>query len=692
MGLTIIGPDQLAVQPNVPAALVEIKKNWNDPWLFTPELQVLRASGKVASSGIGEAELLYRYGTVKHPHESDFSSLVPPNFRGYWVRIIMGGGQGSQVVWVGRVAAEAREIYGAPQGPSGRQTWIAYEPLRLLQRIHVSRSVWLEDGGDPETDAMTLGWTPNMNGRDAGGMLVGNRSTEEVQGTYVFGGTNRWTRAQFLAYVLEHFVDELNDDSPGLSTGPGWVLGGQAALLHNISDIVTFSDVVSVADILRKLINPSIGLDFVVVPAEFSGSPAGGFEISVFPIISESVSVGGDALPRNNRLVSIRASQAKEVVRTNIVRTDDQSYGRIRVLGRRIVCAVTLGGAKTDYVEAVYPPGGVGPPEMIPTLVPLWSTQDQAAYEAGAGNFRADEDDESRRADKFETVYQAYGAPLNWGHAGGEAAPLLDSHGELKSAGDHAAGVGDPKRWQDTVRRTLHTLPFLEGADYTLGFEVLRAGVQNQTEFMPPQAWVYDESSNKFIPAHKARLGVSVLHNQLGLHLQASPNHTLGKNHFTGRTDDQPEYDYDRIVATVAFETDRRLEVQFNRDASAGWLPSDGELVVEDDTAELWYAASRTVYGVDSRGKLLTTPFITTLRNDIRHLGLVLAGLVARYMFPRARAEIFINGWQPWTLLLGAILETVEEKGNIQDIRSVITEVVYELEGQPRTVIRAGSA
>lgn len=677
MAITVIGSSSGAAGA-VSAALVEIKRTWVETWQHAPYLRFLGATATTGRMDPGSCQLEYRYGPeVKQTYDTDYETVSPLDLTGYWVRITMVSGNGvPNVVWVGRITAETREVFAETTRPAGKQIFTALEPLHLLERIHVSQSIWIEDGMDPE-DALEVGFVPTMNGRDEWRMRVGNRSNATVNGSFVYGGNELWSRFDYLTYVFEHFVDEVDDDSPGDSTGPGWVLGGAVSLLRDIKDIVPFDDVTSVADILRKLVDARIGLDFKIVATDFSGTQ-GGFEIFVYALNAVEASFNGQTMPRNPQQISFRAVGARSFDSLTVVADHGQRYGRIRVVGRRAVCAVTLRGRISGTGES-------SEPSENPSLVPLWTEEQETAYKAGSSEEGADsiKHDLARTADKFASVYQDYGAPEDWDHNEGGAAPVIDTDTGLleQRNSSPASGVFGQRK----VRRTLSFVP-IEDAE---------------GKFLDPEAWIYDEEAERYITAQAAGCNVLALQNGWGLRLEANPNHLLALDHFDGaeETEVDPKYDHEKIVMTIAFETDKRLELVYETGERAGaeWKPSDGELVIHDDSAELWFAAPQTVKEIDQNGKLIVVEGEgqVELRNDIKQLYRWMAGAIGRYVNNRGRADLGLRGWHPYTHTVGNILTVVEERGARHQIQAPITSVQYAVaEGGAgtQTIIRAGFA
>ena len=674
MALTILGPPGGSPMRTAAMPQVEIRQAWSDSWSPMPELQALRGSSGT-SQEMGRLELEYRYGDVKQPWGAGFSTIEPVDLTGWWVRVLLYTEAGSETLWVGRIAAETRTIHGKSETASGVQQWIAYEPLYLLERVTVADSFWL-DAAAPTTP-IKIGWVPGFNGRDERHFLVGNRTegTEETYkatygGTHLFGGNDDWTHFHAAEYLLGRIMDESAEDP----AGPKWVLGGQAELLKGLSDVVPAANGESVAGALRRLIDPRFGVDWMVTYSEQTNA----FEVQVFALLAEEIRVGGKVLPKNHATASFKASDALEAISTRVVRTVEQRNGEIRVQGQRVVCCFTL---ENEALEG------------------KWSTTQEDWYKdpiqgppGGSDLDPPNQYDELRKNEAFKPVYAHFGAPSNWDHNAGAVAPVIDSVGQLQQASS--------TRYQNKRRKTLSLLPLRSGWNYAADPPVDNNLAGHEPEFLPPQAWILTRyltpgpESNSYKTLEELGIDVGVPELDWGIHVNASPNHLLARNHWTSAaaTAIEPLYDWQTLVATVAIETDQRLELSsVIKDAR----PSDGVMVIHDDSAELWYLAPNTAVMVAGNGNLLRSPGRqVVLRNDADRLALILAGAIARYGRPRARAEIVYRGLLPMGHLLGNILTVVEQPGSdALNIQAPITAVEWEMVGgRPTTTVRAGFA
>ena len=599
MAITIIGPAASSIHISG-TALVERKRLWIDPWELDPTLEFIRCTAMTIGAGIGECELVRRYGTVKQPYQTGYN--VPPaalttavDFLWHWVRIRGYTPTGVQALWIGRIESEVRE----PQGPvnvggtlyaAGRQNFVAYEAAHLLDKIDVARSVWLRpklanETQDPAVLAgyveQTLEWAPGMNARDPRNFVAGNarRQVNVVDGDRVrYGGTELWSGFGAAKYLLDHFAN-------GDATGPQWRLGGQAALLNSIARSFRFQGSESLLSILKRIISADYGLDAVIVPItafvpSVVGPPAEtnepGFELYVFALAAREQSYAGFTLPVNPRTVEIRRSTARDAPLVRISRSAEHAVGRVEIFGARLVCCTTLENIPGDTERQ--------------NLVAKWSAELEADYAAGTGveDDSGEEHDAARKADRLRAVYRNFGGPANWDRWKALTAPaLILREGTLQLV--QASGEGAP--FQNDVRETLTFLPFKTGVDYSVDPPVDSTGEDPRDPYLSPNAWLPDEEriadqesppAELFIAVDQAGMNVSALLDEWGLSVGASPAHLLGQNHFENppppavQNDSavEPLYDWSTMKMTIAFRTDQRLKLVFER--VGGARPQDG--------------------------------------------------------------------------------------------------------------------
>jgi len=648
-------------------AMISVKQLWEDPFVADPQLELVRMSRTVGSKDIGRCEFRRHYGVVKGPDEAGLAQRTAIDLTNWWVQVELMTVGGVGVAWTGQVGSEARQIHSSLNYPSGIQTWVALDPLQTLRKHHVHKSHWLvpiSSGEPPAVEERVLGWLPPMNRRDSDNTLVGNMTAVKSNGTFLYGGTERWTRFDMLEYLVARFMDE------SAYGGPRWEIGGGVGVLLDLDDTIDFGASKTVAEILELLINPTIGLDFKIDPIPATPSP--GFEINGFPLSGSAVTFGGVTLPQNSSRVNLPPALIKEVVSTRVVATQDQQYDRINVIGGRIVCCCTL-KAPND-------------------LVPKWTAAMEALYALpGAAADDGEERDKKRENDIFDPVYQFFGVPDQWNHLNGLAvAPLINDDG----SGIAFAPNSTPS--QNVVRETLPWLPLFEGFDYMQRPAVDLNPAHFTPDLMPPQAWFLHPTEGRYVPAAYIDGNVSMLGNEWGIIVEVKPNHKIALGHFGAESaypagDKDLEFDYDTMVATIAFETDTRLVLR--HELTSGPNPVGRTLNIQMPDAEFWFAVDGTVVGVDpATGALQALNGPLVLRNDASAMRMAMAGAIARYGLERNRAEIILRGFWPLGGQLGWILDVLEMGVATQIIDGPLTHVEWIGGQEPQTIMRAGYA
>jgi len=688
MPVTILG--QRDSLPRSPPTLVQIKRAWSDDWLSVPAMQFISARVAAGSAGIDEAVVSYRYGQVKQPWESAVAAVSAwPSAAGWWLRVLLAGDQGLLPIFCGRISGESRLVMGAESTPSGMQELVCYGALQMLEKISISTSWWKDpDTGDP----IELGWLPAINQRDGRGIMRGNRSDikkgEPASYVYDVDDTDRsdtplWTHRQYLDYVLARYIEY--DD------GPTWTLGGELDALENLTESIDLGDSITAADLLRALIPPRLGLDFVVRPTDE------GFEIGLFSLTAHECSFGGTTFPRNPHRVEVRAGEAVENIRTTIVASADYLYSTVRVLGRRIVVCFSLHGQKV----LLFSPFGAA------QLTPTWPDALETDYcqPPAFDPAHPSELDDLREGHEYEPVFGHFAAPTTW-----DLKQILAS-AKCSDLGLIEETEADCIR---SIRSTLPWLPMIEGYDYSVDPALNCGATDVQGELVRPLCWFWARpwrwewdatqyvqyegmGHGRYISAESAGVHVSVPNDEWGVHLKARPNHLLGLSHFNFTqhyTQTPPLFDYEEAVATIAVEGDHRLSLTARLPGAPEGL---GTLDIVVDDAHCWVLAPKTAVGVksDAQSLYLSGDSLRVVRNDVDRLYAAMAGALTRYFRERMRAEIVAKGLWPWNLLLGQILACVQEGGSTHRIESPITSVTYRAGDDQRdgeTLIQAGYA
>jgi len=695
MSTVILGPGSSIPYGTFPT-VVQTKHHWSDSWTTQPGLVLERATHNAGGNDLDSATFVWRYGMVRVPEDADYDPTLrsPLAIAGYWIRVTQVISGTTNVIWLGRIYGEGRMITGVRAGnPTGLQRWQAYGPQMILRKMMITQSVWVKPSGAVITGNNVLDWSAPMNDRvGQQALVIGNRSASQVtpqgssQQSYVFGGIATWSAQDFLNYILVWWLD-FSTDSPA---GPKFVLGGQASLLANLQFAQEWPDVTTADHMLRTLINPRFGLDFSVEPSE-DGS---GFTINVFSLQASDVTAAGVTISANPNTVQVQAGQTPANLMTHVVTSDEHKVGLIRVLGKRIVVACTLEGPDCDILTS-----------YGATIGPAWDSTEESDYDAGTGAAPSDtvglqlfpagsaeRADLVRRSPRFRDVYQLWLMPQSIDLQGILAAIMVTN-----AAGDVSTGTtgsNEPPR-QMVFRKTLHWIPFRFDYDYSTWPPTqltLDTDPDYAPQYLPPQVYLTDGEQWRL--ATMAGVHVQLPRHGLGVRMVSHPRHLLGLGEFPNDalTLHLPKWHGGSIVATLAFESDARIALEYNV-SGAETVDGTEEIYVSD--AEMWVAAPSTIVGFQpsgGSGTFTTTPNtgLTILRDDRPRLAMILAGAIARYAQSRCRAEVVASGILPWGTLGGYMLSTIES-GDSLTINAPITQIIWSNEADlPKTTIRAG--
>lgn len=717
--LTVYAPTE-PYPPKVGAVIIEVRRDFAEGsgWLLRPDIEFVEAREAIGGHDLGSMTCRRRIGLVKYPHAA-IEEVAADELIGWWIRarLIQQSG-GDCVLFTGLIESEAREELGGDARDrlgnpvlSETRTVACYSPRHLLRKIHVSDSIFLQrevdaSGAETGLTRVVAAWMPDMNGRDRRNMLTGNRSARRSKpsgdgagevyadhsplASYLFGGTDLWSRMEFIEYLLNNFVNvEASEDE---FAQPIWSLGGQYELLADAMDHVSFGAVSTMDDMLRQLIQPRYGVDWTVRVTEINDKTF--CEIHVFALLPFNQGFGDVVLPANPNRVEVRTRRGE--LQATIVRATSQQFARIRIIGARAVLCCSLESSTPQKWDAT---------GVAPSLEGKWTIDQELEYRAGADDAEdAAKNDLVRGQPRLAMVYQDYGAAAYW-HP---PVPKLLSTGEVKDVSDLAPGDGPAPENQRSVRSTLSWIPLKSGVDYS-GAEPVDLNPEGvEAAVMPPMVWIYREDDpastepldgsdtpGAWIPVERAEEAISVraARHDWGVTLSATPNHILGRSRFNGQINMRPSnhdevYNPGKIVATIAFEIDQRLILEYAPENAV-----DGSrLIIEVPDAECWHMADQTVVGVSADGRLIRSG-PKTLRNDAPRLALIMAGAIARYESERARAELVIEGWAPWAESLGHILTKVIDGTDTHELSAPLSSIEWKHnDGKPQTVVKTGYA
>ncbi len=590
---------------------------------------------------------LWRYGRMRRPGSGEFETVKAwgTGFADWYVRIVRLPEDPSEdasgtVLWVGRVSNDETTSGGVSvlATGTGEQTLTAYGLEYALEQSFVDGAYVLLDEEVVKVD------TPlafNLRHRD-GVSLLGNRSSEKHGGCYVFSAEGGlWTAADVIEYLLCKFGPSV----------PAFTLavGSAADNLGLHTDVWPAPR--SVKDGLMKVIRRDRGHAWSVV------CDGDSVQVAARSIFEETVAAGGVSIRPNVVVWDLDLDATGQLLQEpSIRRSVDHRFDEIRVLGAPLwVCGEVA-------------------------LTPAWSAEEETAYKAA--------DDEARRHDAYRHVYAAFRSPS------ADSKPFLDAAGDPLGCPtvDHE-GYPDFDQvaplfalGKSLTRQT----PLRDGYSYETGVEVKRVATSDApAAFLPPAVYVKFTHAGEEVYAPVYRMaqalqlrgapsvGVTPLDGEMGLRLNANPNHLFALNHWgESKSAYNPVFDYNNLHATAALRADVRLQVVVRLPRT---LRSDclRRLVIEVPDAECWIVRKGTIVGA-SGDSLTRVPKDIVLRNDHSRLAIVAA--MARSWFGRTRRAISVayDRIEYGSFVAGDLIRTVLAGSRTIRVGSMVTRVTWD--------------
>jgi len=634
------------IRPN-PGRIVQVKRSWEDAWETVDYLEARRAQACVEPN-LGQAEFRYAYGEIKREDDSSFEDVSPYDVRNHYVRIqLQAEPQASEdeagndsedkpkatSLWYGFFPDDNVEHAGQSierSGPSGDQNPVAYELGFLLDRTGL-RGARVEDNGAYKT----IGWLPDFNVKGKRGLqIIGNRSAgKEDRGAglsqaYVFqanGGV--WDNLQVLEHLLAYHLP---------ADGPEVRLAGQTELLANVKAVHRFEGK-TLRQAINHLVDRKRGMGWYLRVTENPdyedfGGPPEYIEICVFSVFGQSISAGSLTIPGNeNRVTPTRIEEDIEVEQATVRLTNAVQYDKIVVQGARIKSCFSVSHADGTVERG-------------------WNDVEENAYKNVTGDDNNQKDAE-RKTDRFARVYQCFLIPDTWGWFSGDGVGggLFNNCAPKPLLTGGAVDIEQGQYWNHP-RPLLRYLPIrkesnLEGAAPEF-LEPLVVGRDLGGRWHQVDRCQNDEYPDGDDTEKLSSCSVRMLDTEMGFEVKASKiNHQLAMGHFipgdfegSNHSDQEPELDWQSLIATVCCETDERLRVEAYG-AQFDGLDWTRELVIDVPTAEYWWIAAETIVGVTDGG-LVRQAAGQALRDDTATLQAIAALAKAWYGQARAKIEI----------------------------------------------------
>lgn len=575
---------------------VEIKENWADAWELRPNVEPLNAN--IQAGGIGSFQFRLRYGRVKHPTQSAVSTQAHTQINRQWVRILRSPYSANDVLFMGRIESDTRQVFGAADGI---QTFTAYDGANLLNKLPLNSSVVLQDAA-AQTLGVPLPFNFDMNSKQKSG----NRSSSLVDGGYVFVPKgDLWNVDQAINYLFDNFV-------PSDADAPTWSITGLT--VNDDLDPTLFGGGETILSALNKILNRKTGYSFIILPNDT------GYELKLFSMNAEASNVvfGTVTIPANTDTVSITNATNPEVELT-IEESQVNRYGKIVVQGSRMIICRSFDMQNQELVKQ-----WLSHPDLTDLLTEYGNS-----------------DDEKRGQEKFKSLWTQWVVnldPVKWT---GTNNPTLNSDGTLDTATAAAIPQFEP---------TLQTLPLRSGIDYLAGD--LSSSIEG--DFMRP---LFFAESFRDVMVEFADMEIDgdvlVLPDRFGVRVATRLPHVLSGD-YSIQSHTPTAFNTDKNVLTVAFESPQRIRREYE---SASFDDVDGTLVIDVEDAEYWWVAPNTLFSITDGNRDYNATALL-LRDDGDKLDRIMAGAIVRYINPRGKAAGMAHGLFAWHLDIGKVITT----------------------------------
>lgn len=633
---------------------IQTKQSWSENWSTKPELEPINAEVDPQDGGFFNFRL--RYGDLESHGGHPVGGGTPQNIDRHWFRALDANGQ---VFFQGRVQNDRRDIHSNPNqdNPSGIQTFIATDAIDILRRRDHFTSRHKKDA----STTVVIDSIPSFNSRDRQNLLVGNRSTSKYainsKQAYVFGDSEIWTAEDVVEYLVATTLTSLE-------TEPNWTIEG-INLLSGIKENFEFDAVETTLSMLQKVINRRFGVGFHVVPTH------DGYALRIFGLLDQAISFGTETIPANTNVVTVNANATVDAAQIVIENSSAEVYNTIRVIGNPIVICASFQRDSTR------------------NLIKMWNDTAKLRYDKdamGSEFVDADDNDNRRREELYANVYTGWAVDFE----NADSWPL----GTIPTF-NRQTGVIDASqrgRTQNLRRNVLTWLPLFEGVEYDGPNDTNYNDVNFNAALRQPNVLIYGGLFNpRYHRCDDIDIDLLILPSEAGFRLKPPINHYVGKGEL--HQDFRPsnffaEYSTQQMIATLAWESDERIAMEYTTSPPA---VSQGIKTIYVD-ADLWYLAPNTVLDASAQNLVTSGNPGFTVRDDSARILRTMAGAIARYGQPRARARITVKNFVNWLEYLGHIVEIQNDGTTANTVRGPLTSISWTFEPSYSTSLKTGYA
>lgn len=604
----------------------EVRDRWTDQWRRISYLEPIQSSHACAPA-LGQGKFLLRYGLMKREDRRQFEQYYDIGVLYWYIRVLSVNAVGVKQEWLGVIDSDILRPHGGAIA-SGDLDLEAFGILHELDRGVIHTALELDGNGN----VVEVDGCPDFNRRHKRGVqLFGNRSTAvHEDGAYLLSSDGEvWSNLDLAELILARHTS---------ADGPRFVLGGQKDVLSSIREVHRFQGL-SPFEALNKLIPRGRGIGYV---PEMSGNT---IVLNVYTGLETAVPYAGTTVPANARRISIDVSERYDMGQVEITRSVSNRYDTIEVKSKEnmLVC-MTMSYRDGNMVERWEPST-----QEVRYILGASETSGYADLSDGDKIFA---NDRRRRMDDVAEVYVRHGLSPTWNKTagsgnGGAQAPavlLCDENGDV-SASVEAPFVHRDKSFERFI-------PLEEGVDY--GVNPAAATRRGDVEpcYLQPFALIeHPEQPGIFYYVNKVgeefdglNAHFKVLPRDAAIGVEADPPHVFALNSYDPDGGDPPSdkgpvFDYQALLATIAFRCDRALRVVASANAAADSVKRRTKVIVVPD-AEYWYIVPGTCVGTQEDGKLKLYAGDPVLRNDVARMREIAAFALAWY--GRERASICI--------------------------------------------------
>jgi hypothetical protein len=691
-------------------SVVEIAQDWGN-WQFVPYL-FCKTHKQGLPPDTGRAAFHYRTGEEQLEGEDVPDIIGPLDLVDLYVRVSIQQPFSDPVpVWWG-IFADQTTVSERTDLQSGDQEFQAQGIEYLLDRCRINGAKAIKTnpkGSNPATVTVSLNSALSFNRKPTKGKaLVGNRSHNlGPQGVYMFGAYGeKWSNLQIAQHLLQFY-------------GPDNVtfqIVGQTDPLDQMIAYHDFKEGTSLWKALTQLIDHRKGL--IMVP--YVGDD-GTVYLYVDTVQNNAIQVAGMTIPPNSNPVQFTMPGPpydQLVDDVPITKTDKTNYGQILVYGARVKMMFPASFANSKaWGQLLYPPNNgnllhTGDILVDPNTGQKVIDQYRTGVPGGAGN--ADQNDKERARDYYKDIFQRFYVDRKWDGTVVDNASDKTQNVIAIPFPDGTIDINPPDGQQKQLKTDLDgaqfvlfdkvyykNLPTKKGVDYTKNPPVDNNPNPHRAEYVPllvlyydsdngslhnaDQQWhkiekfTSDNKSVKNLTAHKADI-------ELGIHIEATPNHYLALNHWQGAnpTNKNPELDYTNLVVVGCIDLDVRPCVQWQ--SPFGGNRTKIEVL---PSCRFMYAVPGCPFDVGNNGQLLYLDFDNLILDDDHEvLQQITAEMAAWYGLPRQTISITVK--QPGIYVgLGSFLEQMNTAYSTEPIGTLINSIEVDYDRQT-TTIRTG--